>query len=97
MARVLLTNDDGFLSPGLRLLYNAVSKIPGLEICIVVPEKPQSAGSLAVTLHKPIRIWRTEIDGVEMNVISGRPCDAVIYAFSFLGDFDLVLRCKYGR
>ncbi|NPB00230.1 MAG: stationary phase survival protein SurE [Crenarchaeota archaeon] len=91
MTRVLITNDDGFLSPGLRLLCNAVNRIPGLEVNIVVPEKPQSAGSLAVTLHKPIRIWRTEIDGIEMCVISGRPCDAVIYAFSFLGDFDLVL------
>ncbi len=87
---MLLTNDDGFLSPGLRLLYNAISMIDGIEIRTVVPEKPQSAGSLAVTLHKPIRIWKTNMNGIEMYIISGRPCDAVIYAFSALGDFDIV-------
>ncbi len=91
MVKVLVTNDDGFLSPGLRLLCNAVSRIPNVDVNIVVPEKPQSAGSLAVTLHKPIRVWRTELEGIKMNIISGRPCDAVIYAFSVLGDFDLVL------
>ncbi len=91
MVKVLVTNDDGFLSPGLRLLYSALSRIEGLDICVVVPEKPQSAGSLGITLHKPIRVWKTCIDGIDMYVISGRPCDAVIYAFSTLGDFDIVI------
>ncbi len=90
--RILITNDDGFLSKGLRLLIEAVRELDNVSIDVVVPEKPQSAGGLSVTLHKPLRVRKISLeDGLEMFVISGKPCDAVIYALHELGDYDLVL------
>jgi len=89
--RILITNDDGFLSPGLLLLYRAISTLRDVKVDVVVPEKPQSAGGLAVTLHKPLRVRRVSISGVDMYIVSGKPCDAVIFAFKYLSDrYDLV-------
>ncbi len=90
--RILITNDDGFLSPGLMLLYKALMLLGDIKIDVVVPEKPQSAGGLAITLHKPLRVKKVTLLGVEMYVISGKPCDAVVYAFTRLSDkYDLVV------
>ncbi|GEM_PF-185531 len=90
--RILITNDDGFLSKGLRLLIEAVRELDNVSIDVVVPEKPQSAGGLSVTLHKPLRVRKISMDGdLEMFIISGKPCDAVIYALHELGNYDLVL------
>ena len=52
--RILITNDDGYLAPGLLALREALC--PFAEITVVAPSTEQSAKSHAITLHAPMRI-----------------------------------------
>ncbi len=80
-ARILLTNDDGADSPGLRLLYEAVHDLG--EVKIIVPEIPRSACGHGMTLHRPIRARRVALWGnVEALLIDGLPADAIYIALS---------------
>ena len=84
MARVLVTNDDGPFSLGLRLLYEAVKRLAD-DVVVMAPETPKSASGLGLTLHKPLRVNRLSIDGMEVQVINGTPSD-VVYAALALGE-----------
>ena len=52
--RILITNDDGYMAPGLLALREALC--PFAEITVVAPSTEQSAKSHAITLHAPMRI-----------------------------------------
>ena len=51
---ILLTNDDGYLAPGIAGLRRAVEKL-GRTI-VVAPDREKSATSLALTLNHPLRV-----------------------------------------
>lgn len=72
MPRILVTNDDGIYSEGLRKLA-AVCRELG-EVMIVAPDREQSAASHALTLNRPLRIL--EVDQNEW-VVDGTPSDCV--------------------
>lgn len=77
MKLALVSNDDGPQSPGLRALLRSLkARLDG--VVFVVPEGPRSASSMSLTFHKPVRVWRDEIDGVEGFIVSGSPADAVL-------------------
>ncbi|AEE14870.1 Multifunctional protein surE [Thermodesulfobium narugense DSM 14796] len=73
---ILLTNDDGIRSYGIRDLSKILSKRH--EIYVVAPERERSAASHSLTLHKPLRAKEVEIYGArgawETN---GTPSDCV--------------------
>lgn len=73
--RILCTNDDGFLAPGLTLLRRVAARIG--DVTVVAPDREQSATSHSLTLHRPLRIRRTA-DGVFH--IDGTPTDCVVLA-----------------
>jgi 5'-nucleotidase len=52
--RILVSNDDGYQSDGLRTLVEAVTPLG--EVWVVAPEAEQSAASHAISLHRPLRI-----------------------------------------
>ena len=80
-ARILVTNDDGADSPGLRLLYDAIRDFGEVEI--IVPEVSRSACGHGMTLHRPIRARRVTLWGkVAALLIDGQPADAVYIALS---------------
>lgn len=54
MLRVLLTNDDGIRADGLREL--AVRLAAHSSVLVVAPDRPNSATSHSITLHKPLRL-----------------------------------------
>ncbi len=72
---VMLTNDDGILSPGIQILREGVGKY--WEIVLVAPDREQSAASHALTLQRPLRIHR--LDSSTMAV-DGTPTDCVMLA-----------------
>ncbi|QHD65132.1 5'/3'-nucleotidase SurE [Neorickettsia findlayensis] len=76
--RALITNDDGFDSPGLKLLREFVLGIGFLDTVTVVPRTNRSASSHAVSLGKKLKI-----EEIAENVFSvdGTPADCVITAF----------------
>ncbi len=70
--RILVTNDDGILSPGLATLARRLSAIG--EVWIVAPDRERTAVAHAVTLHKPLRLHKL---GRRMFSVNGTPVDCV--------------------
>jgi 5'-nucleotidase len=74
--RILLTNDDGILAPGLAALREAVAELG--EVTVVAPETPQSAAGRSITLHGPMLCQHVHVDGAFWGMgVSGRPADCV--------------------
>jgi 5'-nucleotidase len=72
MPRILVTNDDGIYSEGLRKL--AVALAPLGEVIIVAPDREQSAASHALTLNRPLRLLQVETNEW---IVDGTPTDCV--------------------
>jgi 5'-nucleotidase len=51
---ILVSNDDGYSSEGLRALVEAVATLG--EVVVVAPEQEQSAASHAISIHRPLRL-----------------------------------------
>ena len=84
--KILVTNDDGFLARGLWDLARALSEVG--EVCIVAPDREQSAVGSSVTLHNPLRVKkiRSPINDVKSYLVEGTPGDCVILALCHLLD-----------
>ena len=77
MTRILLTNDDGFYSEGLRQLELALREIA--EVFVVAPASEMSGASHSLTLSRPLRI--RQIDERHFTV-DGTPTDCVTIALN---------------
>ncbi|MFK7988266.1 MAG: 5'/3'-nucleotidase SurE [Sandaracinaceae bacterium] len=72
---ILLSNDDGVRARGLTALQAAMAAVG--DTITVAPTEQQSAGSHALTLHRPLR-HRTLGDTV--HAIDGSPADCIYVA-----------------
>lgn len=73
---ILVTNDDGIAAPGLFHLIEAVKPLGSL--IVVAPDSPQSGMGHAITIGKPLRLYKTGIFGdVPAWQCSGTPVDCV--------------------
>ncbi len=70
--RILLSNDDGYLSPGLHALETAVAAFG--EVTVVAPDRDRSGASNSLTLENPLRATRSESGYYKVN---GTPTDCV--------------------
>lgn len=86
--RVLLTNDDGFLAPGLRALRTSAET--RWDVTVVAPDREQSAASHALTLNRPLRV--TPVDD-STSAVDGTPTDCVMLSIMGLLDYrpDIVI------
>ena len=74
--RILITNDDGILAPGLLALRRAMAEMG--EITVVAPVTPQSAVGHGITLNDPIRVHRVDLGGGQAgHGVEGSPADCV--------------------
>ena len=73
---ILLSNDDGFDSPGILKLFHRLKGL-GFDVTVVAPSRERSTAGHSLTLHKPLRI-REEQPGVFS--VSGSPADSVYLA-----------------
>jgi 5'-nucleotidase len=81
--RILLTNDDGFSSPGITLLAKALREA-GHRVFVVAPDVDQSGKSHSISfLDKPCRLSEIRKDTWSC---SGTPVDCVVVAL--LGGID---------
>lgn len=71
---ILVSNDDGIDSPGIRHLTSSLKKITKAKIVVVAPAREKSATSHSLTLHRPLRVERV---GPNMYSVDGTPTDAV--------------------
>jgi 5'-nucleotidase len=72
MRRILVTNDDGYFSPGIRALADALKDLG--EVTIVAPQAEASAVGHALTLRHPLRIEQV---GDRVYAVDGTPTDCV--------------------
>lgn len=75
---ILLTNDDGFQSPGLKALYEILRL--DHDVWIIAPDGDRSAKSQSITLHNAIKT--TPLDK-QIFSCNGTPADCVV--ISLLG------------
>jgi 5'-nucleotidase len=73
---ILVVNDDGIGSPGIRAAVEAVKDID--DVVVVAPAVQQSGVGRSISLFSPVSISKGKIAGVEAYSISGTPVDAVI-------------------
>ena len=73
---ILVANDDGVNSHGLQVLAKALSRIG--HVTVVAPEREQSTMGHALTLHKPVRLFKVRASkGIDQWALSGTPADCV--------------------
>ncbi len=76
---ILLSNDDGYLAPGLRVLADHLGRIARLSI--VAPERDRSGASNSLTLLHPLRVTQVE---PYFQYVDGTPTDCVHLAITGL-------------
>ncbi|MBU0504392.1 MAG: 5'/3'-nucleotidase SurE [bacterium] len=74
MTKILVTNDDGVLAPGIKALAKALRHEKDTEVIVVAPGQEQSSSSHSITLDRPLRINK-----VSKNIyaVEGTPVDSV--------------------
>jgi 5'-nucleotidase len=73
--RILVTNDDGIYSPGLRALSRAASQFG--EVRVVAPDVEQSSSSHSITASRPLWYRPVTMDGMSGYRVNGTPADCV--------------------
>jgi 5'-nucleotidase len=88
MPRILVTNDDGYRSEGVRVLADALGAIG--DVTVVAPMTEASAIGHALTLRHPLRL---ESIGDRVFAVDGTPTDCVNIGLTqvFKGLPDLVV------
>ena len=69
---LLVSNDDGIASEGIRVLAEALEPLG--EVWVVAPDRENSAVSHALTLSRPLRLTRL---GERRFTVDGTPTDSV--------------------
>ncbi|MCG6862731.1 MAG: 5'/3'-nucleotidase SurE [Chromatiaceae bacterium] len=77
--RILISNDDGYQSQGLKVLARELEQCG--EISVVAPDRDRSGASNSLTLAVPVRVWRSENGFVR---VEGTPTDCVHIAITGL-------------
>lgn len=76
--RILLTNDDGYHAPGLKVLEEVARRFSD-DVWIVAPAEEQSGTGHSLTLTRPIRVRRF---ADRRYAVAGTPTDAVMMALA---------------
>src|SRR3990170_6686038 len=86
--RILVSNDDGFQSEGVRALASAMEPLG--EVWVVAPEAEQSASSHAISIHRPLRLREVRPGGTRAGAterwyaVDGTPTDCSYIAINHL-------------
>ncbi len=75
MKKILLSNDDGIHSEGIKVLAEALEPIG--EVWVVAPDRERSAASHSLTLHRPLRERKVSD---RWYSVDGTPTDCITLA-----------------
>jgi 5'-nucleotidase len=78
---ILISNDDGYMAPGIRALAAALKTIA--RVTVVAPDRDRSGASNSLTLDNPIRAREMDDD---VTCVDGTPTDCVHLAITGLLD-----------
>ncbi len=79
--KILISNDDGYLAPGINALAEQLATIA--DIVVVAPDSNRSGSSNSLTLDRPLRMQRAANGFYSIN---GTPSDCVHIALTGLLD-----------
>lgn len=80
---ILVSNDDGITSKGIRTLVNVMKQLG--DVLVVAPDSPQSGMGHAITVGETLRLTESFIfEGVKAYECSGTPADCVKMARHFV-------------
>ena len=79
--RILISNDDGVMAPGIRALASALASIADIDV--IAPDRNRSGASNSLTLSRPLQIKQLD-NGY--HSVDGTPTDCVHLALT--GYFD---------
>lgn len=75
--KILISNDDGYLAPGINALADKLSAIA--DIVVVAPDSNRSGSSNSLTLDRPLRVMKSDKGYYSIN---GTPSDCVHIALT---------------
>src|SRR5260370_7614790 len=78
--RILISNDDGIASPGIKVLEAIARDLCG-DVWVVAPELEQSGASHSLTTRRPLRL--NEV-ARQRYAVDGTPTDCVLIAIKRL-------------
>lgn len=86
--RILISNDDGYLAPGINALADALASIA--DIVVVAPDSNRSGASNSLSLDRPLSVQQAS-NG--FYFVNGTPTDCVHVALTGMLDYrpDLVV------
>ena len=79
--RILISNDDGYFSPGIELLAAVLGELA--DVTVVAPERDRSGASNSLTLDRPLHLRRAA-NG--FYFVNGTPTDCVHLAVTGMLD-----------
>ena len=77
--KILITNDDGYFSDGIKAITKELSRKH--SVFVVAPDREQSASSHSLTLNNPLRLHKI---GKNHYTTDGTPTDCVMLAIHLL-------------
>lgn len=90
--RILVTNDDGISSHGIKALIEVAAQYG--EVTVIAPDKPMSGVGHSITMRNPITVEQVfQYNGIPSWKCSGTPVDCVKFALSRImrGKPDLIV------
>src|SRR4030095_9728199 len=69
---ILVSNDDGVYSKGIKVLAHELKKIA--QVLVVAPDREKTAASHSLTLHRPLRVTRVS---PKVYAVDGTPTDCI--------------------
>ncbi len=81
--KILLSNDDGYLAQGIRVLRRRLADLA--EVTVVAPDRNRSGASNSLTLDVPLRVLEIEPG---LYCVQGTPTDCVHLAITGFFDFE---------
>lgn len=90
---ILVANDDGIFSPGIKALGLAMAEFA--KVYVVAPDVEQSAVGHGITIRRPLRFKHTAAAGFGESIpayrVDGTPADCVVLGTHLLPRPDLVV------
>ncbi|MBQ7818130.1 MAG: 5'/3'-nucleotidase SurE [Bacteroidales bacterium] len=78
---ILITNDDGIEARGIEFLAKQVAPLG--DVVVVAPDSPRSGQSCALTIAKPLRIFKVKEEAnIQYYKVTGTPVDCIKLAIN---------------
>ncbi|MCE8425652.1 MAG: 5'/3'-nucleotidase SurE [Candidatus Methanoperedens sp.] len=76
MKNILITNDDGVYSTGLKAAYDSVYDLG--DVTVVAPSSQKSGVGRGISIFEPLRVSLANVNGFKAYAVDGTPTDSVI-------------------